>query len=163
FRTQVHQQTLLLGRTHPHQQLVLRVIEQLAELLEAVILPVEIRMLFLHPTGQFFGGSTVVDLDAMGFEHVAQDGERLLGPDAGLHAVRAPVTRGPPAASPAPDRAEPDGDAAAVVVPAVPADHAELAAPRVEQPAAPAAAIATAAALSAAIRAPAEVRSAAIR
>ena len=84
LRTQVHQQALFLVRLHSNHHLVLRVIQQFAEFLESIFLPIKFRMLGFHPGGQVFGGRAIVQLQAVGFEHVTQHRQTFLGPGCNL-------------------------------------------------------------------------------
>ena len=79
FGSQIHHQTLFFVRFDPHDGLVLRVVEQFAEFLEAVFLPVEVGLLFLDPGGEIVGRGAVFHLQAMRFQHVAQNRQRFLG------------------------------------------------------------------------------------
>ena len=81
---QVDDQALLFVGLDAHQALVLRVVQQFAEFLEAVFAPVEIGLLLPDPLDQFVGQRAVVDFEAMGFEHVAQQRNGLFGLGAGL-------------------------------------------------------------------------------
>src|ERR1051326_7629479 len=81
---EIHGEPFFFIRLDAHQSLVLRKIQQLAELLEAIFAPVETGMLLLHPIGQFLVWRTVVDFQAVRFEHVTQQRDSLLGLGPGL-------------------------------------------------------------------------------
>src|SRR2546423_12662844 len=94
LRSQVDQQALFHRGQYAHQELILRVVQKLAELLETVSLPIEIRLLRSDPFSQNLVGSPVLHLQAMRFEHVAKNWDRLLrlcrGFLGGLRGIPAP-------------------------------------------------------------------------
>src|SRR5450755_450349 len=71
LRTQIHGESLLLIGIDAHHQLVLRVVQQLAEFLEAVLLPVVVGMLLLDPLGDRFGANALVQFHAVRLQHIA--------------------------------------------------------------------------------------------
>src|SRR5260370_3719509 len=79
LRSQADQQSRFGLRRYAHQELILRVVQKLAELLKAVSLPVEVRLLGPDPFRQDLVGGSIFHLDAVRFEHVAQHGDGLLG------------------------------------------------------------------------------------
>ena len=80
FGAQVDDETSLFVGLVAHQAFILRIVQQLAELLETVLAPVEFGLLLAHPFGQFVRQRAVVHLEAVRFQHVAQQGDGLLGP-----------------------------------------------------------------------------------
>ena len=58
--------------------------QQLAEFLEAISAPIEVRMLLAHPLRQRVLGGSVVGFEAVRFEHVAQKRDGLFGLGAGF-------------------------------------------------------------------------------
>ncbi len=49
LRSQIDKQPFLFGRLHADDALILSEIEHLSEFLEPEFLPIEVRLLFLHP------------------------------------------------------------------------------------------------------------------
>src|ERR1039458_2321208 len=84
LRTQVHRESLLFIRIDAHHQLILRVIQQLAEFLEAVLLPVVVGVFLLHPLGERVGCYALVHLHAVRLQHIAQDWQGRFRPHGGL-------------------------------------------------------------------------------
>src|ERR1019366_8734861 len=67
-----------------NQSLVLGIVQQLAEFLEAIAVPVEAGLVLMNPLGQFVRHGAVVDVQAVRFEDVAQQRDGLFGFGAGL-------------------------------------------------------------------------------
>src|ERR1035437_8160738 len=67
-----------------HQALILRIVQQLAELLEAVVARLEVGTLLLDPIEEFVGGGAGIDVETMNLEDVAQQRDGLFGFGAGL-------------------------------------------------------------------------------
>src|SRR5450759_2248513 len=79
-----HDEAAFLVDMVAHQALVLRIVQQLAELLEPVLARFEVGTLLLDPIEEFIGGGAGIDVETVNLEDVPQQRDGLVGFGAGL-------------------------------------------------------------------------------